>query len=202
MNSLMQNMPTTSPRHNEWTHEFMKQKPTATANATKVVVNKPLEKTWANEYLKEIPFVETSKDLLQIEGKISKNPIYSISGALNLGKSNKWTEEFSGNSTVKALDGKSLTEDFAEFTSDDFEQVFEQEKKKVESSYTQEFWKNLETEWKKEESDWLTEFEPHVPFDKYEFAGENSLKSHGNCFEEGKRKLAEGKLGSNYCNCN
>ena len=68
-----------------------------------------------------------------------------------------------------------------------------------EDNYKQDFWSNLEKEWKeaaeKESHDWAKEFsESYDPFQKYEFKEENPLRDQANPLEEGKKKLAQGRL--------
>ena len=90
---------------------------------------------------------------------------------------NEWIEEFSS-LTVEELEHKKAREN--------------------ETTYKQDFWKNLETEWKKELDDsaqsaaWLDELDGYIPYEQYEFVENNPLKNHQNCLEEGKKKLEEG----------
>ena len=72
----------------------------------------------------------------------------------------------------------------------------------VEATYQSDFWSNLEDQWKqldKEEHPWVDDFDQFnflTEYNQYEFQAENELKSHDNCLEEGKQKLAQGDLPS------
>jgi len=113
----------------------------------------------------------------------------------------KWADEFfakadiSGNQTTSAT-----AAGVASSQHEELELAFKESEKEVASSKSGveevDFWQNLENEWKREESDWLTEFEPHIPYENYEFVEDNPFKDNESCLQEGKKKLAEGDIPS------